>query len=68
MPVHALASVESFEPVELGEAEVVGIVRLPFDLVDDPSTEALMIAGPDFADGRLPAGSMLGTIVWLHLR
>ena len=34
--------------VELGEAEIVGIVRLPFDLVDDPSTEALMIAGPDF--------------------
>ena len=68
VPVRALASVESFEPVELGEAEIVGIVRLPFDLVDDPSTEALMIAGPDFADGMLPAGSMLGTIVWLHLR
>ncbi len=67
VPVNAIESVESLEPVELGEAEVVGIVRLPFDLVDDPSTEALMVTGPDFAAGALPAGSTLGTIVWLHL-
>ena len=68
VPVRALESVEAFEHVELGEAEIVGIVRLPFDLIDDPSTQALMIAGPDFAAGMLPAGSTLGTIIWLHLR
>ena len=66
-PMHALEELESFELVELGEAEVVGIARLPFDLVDDPSTDALMVAGPEFASGRLPDGAMLGSIVWLHL-
>ena len=66
-PMHALEELESFELVELGEAEVVGITRLPFDLVDDPSTDALMVAGPEFASGRLPDGAMLGSVVWLHL-
>ena len=53
----ALASVESFEQVTVGDVEVVGIVRLPFDLVDDPSSEALVLASPGLPVERLPDGA-----------
>ena len=66
-PVEGLVSIESFERVQLGDAEVVGIVRLPFDLVDDPSTDALAVAGPDFGGGSLADAAEIGTILWLRL-
>jgi hypothetical protein len=66
-PVHAIADFESFDQTPLGEAEVVGITRLPFDLVDDPSTHALIIGGPDFGAGMIPPGANIGTILWLHV-
>jgi hypothetical protein len=66
-PVHAIADLQSFEKIPLGEAEVVGITRLPFDLVDDPSTHALIVGGPDFGGGMIPAGAHIGTILLLHL-
>ena len=50
-PLSGLVSFESWEARQLGEATIVGIVRTPFDLVDDPSTESLVIAGPGFLDG-----------------
>jgi ABC-type lipoprotein release transport system permease subunit len=66
-PVEGLVSVESFERVQLGDAVVVGIVRLPFDLVDDPSTDALAVAGPDFGGGSLANAAGIGTVLWLRL-
>ena len=51
----------------LGDVEVVGIVRLPFDLVDDPSTDALVLAPPGEWVERLPDGATIGTIALLHL-
>ncbi len=65
--MHALVGIESLELVELGDAEVVGITRLPFDLVDDPATQTLVVAGPEFASAGLPDGAMLGSNLWLHL-
>ena len=50
-PLSGLVSFGSWDARPLGEATIVGIVRTPFDLVDDPSTESFAIAGPDFLEG-----------------
>ena len=57
-------------PESIGEATIVGVVRLPTDLIADPSNLGTAIGGPSFLDGRwrdrLPAGSIL--FVHLHDR
>ncbi len=66
-PLTGLVSMESFETRSLGDATVVGVVRTPFDLVDDPTTEHLVMAGPGFLDGRWRELARPGTILWLGL-
>ena len=66
-PLSGLVSFDSWEARQLGEATIVGIVRTPFDLVHDPSTEFLVIAGPGFLDGGWTELARPGTILFLHL-
>ena len=66
-PLSGLVSFDSWEARPLGEATIVGIVRTPFDLVHDPSTEHLVIAGPGFLDGDWTELARPGTILFLHL-
>ena len=66
-PLSGLISFGSWEARQLGEATIVGIVRTPFDLVHDPSTEHLVIAGPGFLDGGWTELARPGTILFLHL-
>jgi hypothetical protein len=66
-PLSGLVSFGSWDSRALGEATIVGIVRTPFDLVDDPSTESFAIAGPGFLDGEWRELARPGTILWLHL-
>ena len=66
-PLSGLVSFDSWEARQLGEATIVGIVRTPFDLVHDPSTEHLVIAGPGFLDGGWTELARPGTILFLHL-
>ena len=62
-PLSGLVSFDSWEARPLGEATIVGIVRTPFDLVNDPSTESLVIAGPGFLDGDWKEFARPGTIL-----
>ena len=66
-PLTGLVSFDSWEARPVGEATIVGIVRTPFDLVDDPSTESFAIAGPRFIEGDWGELARPGTILWLHL-
>jgi hypothetical protein len=66
-PLSGLVSFESWDTRPLGEATIVGIVRTPFDLVDDPSTESFAIAGPGLLEGDWGELARPGTILWLHL-
>ena len=66
-PLSGLVSFGSWEARQLGEATIVGIVRTPFDLVHDPSTEHLVIAGPGFLDGGWTELARPGTILFLHV-
>jgi ABC-type lipoprotein release transport system permease subunit len=66
-PLSGLVSFESWEARQLGEATIVGIVRTPFDLVHDPSTESLVMAGPALLDGGWTDLARPGTILWLHV-
>ena len=66
-PLSGLVSFDSWEARPLGEATIVGIVRTPFDLVDDPSTESFAIAGPRLIEGDWGGLARPGTILWLHL-
>ena len=68
VPLSGLVSFGSWDARPLGEATIVGIVRTPFDLVDDPSTESFAIAGPEFLEGDWGELARPGTILWLHLR
>jgi FtsX-like permease family len=65
--VHALRSIEDFDTERIGEAVVVGVVRLPFDLADDPSVDSLALAGPSFLDGAWRSVGGVGQILWLRL-
>ena len=67
VPLSGLVSFGSSDARPLGEATIVGIVRTPFDLVDDPSTESFAIAGPGFLEGDWGELARPGTILWLHL-
>jgi hypothetical protein len=60
-------SMESFEAKPLGDVHVVGIVRLVFDLVDDPSSESFAISGPSLLDGRWREAATIGSILWVQL-
>jgi ABC-type lipoprotein release transport system permease subunit len=66
-PLSGLVSFGSWDVRQLGEATIVGIVRTPFDLVHDPSTESLIIAGPRFLDGHWNEFARPGTILWVHV-
>ena len=66
-PLSGLVSFGSWEARQLGDATIVGIVRTPFDLVHDPSTEHLVIAGPGFLDGGWTELARPGTILFLHV-
>ncbi|MGI9051732.1 MAG: FtsX-like permease family protein [Ilumatobacteraceae bacterium] len=65
--ISGVAETVSFETFQLGQAEIVGIVRLSLDLVDDPSSEAFAIAGPSFLDGRWREAAAIGSILWVRL-
>jgi FtsX-like permease family len=54
-------------PEPIGEATIVGVVRLPTDLIADPSNQGTAIAGPSFLDGRWRAQLPAGSILFVHL-
>ena len=51
----------------LGEAEIVGIVRLSFDLVDETVFGRLRHRRAVFVDGRWQQLASIGSIVWISL-
>ena len=54
-------------PESIGEATIVGVVRLPTDLIADPSNQGTAIGGPSFLDGRWRARLPAGSILFVHL-
>jgi ABC-type lipoprotein release transport system permease subunit len=62
----ALADLED-EAASIGDAEVVGIVRLSEDLVDNPNAQLVILAGPTLAGGRWQRAETPGRILSLHL-
>ena len=64
--VTALPCLECDE-TSIGEATVVGIVRLTEDLVDDPAPQLTILAGPTLVDGRWREAEQPGTILSLHV-
>jgi len=67
VPLSGFVDFESFEPSPFGEATIVGVVRLVFDLVEDPASESFLIAGPDLLEGGWRDAAQVGTILWLHV-
>ena len=66
VPLSALECLEC-EAVSIGDAVVVGIVRLSEDLVDDPGGQLVVLAGPTLAGGRWQRAEQPGTILSLHI-
>ena len=66
LPVTALPCLEC-EETSIGEASVVGIVRLTEDLVDDPAPQLTILAGTTLLDGRWREAEQPGTILSLHV-
>src|SRR3954469_18483806 len=67
VPLSSIACVATCPQKPDGEAEVVGVVRLPPDPPHDPSTGGLALAGPSFLGGRWRSALQVGTLSWLHL-
>ena len=55
------------EEVSIGDALVVGVVRLSEDLIDDPGTQLIVLAGPALAGGRWREAEQPGTILSLQV-
>ncbi|HEX2785339.1 MAG TPA: FtsX-like permease family protein [Ilumatobacteraceae bacterium] len=56
------------EPVTVaGEVTITGVVRLANDVADDPTTNGLFLAPPDFIDGTWAKQAHPGMFVWLYL-
>ena len=66
VPLSALECLEC-EAVSIGDAVVVGIIRLSEDLVDDPGGQLVVLAGPTLAGGRWQRAEQPGTILSLHI-
>jgi putative ABC transport system permease protein len=54
-------------PEPIGEVTIVGVVRLPPDLVDDPTVEALTLAGSSLLGGRWRDYPRPAAVTWIHL-
>jgi ABC-type lipoprotein release transport system permease subunit len=65
--LESIACVARCGPEPAGEASIVGVVRLPPDLTNDPSSTAFALAGPNFLEGRWRSAMRPGTLLWLHL-
>src|SRR5262245_8181423 len=68
VPLESIGCVASCRPKPAGQAVIVGVVRLPPDLTNDPTTGDLALASPNFLDGRWKTALRPGTLLWLHLR
>jgi hypothetical protein len=55
------------EQIPIGDATIVGVVRLGVDLQRDPTTELITLAGPSFAEGRWGQGVRPGIILSIRL-
>ncbi len=67
VPLSGLVSFGTEETRPLDVATIVGIVRIDSDLVDSPSDDSYLIAGPGFLDGAWRELARPGTILWLRL-
>jgi predicted lysophospholipase L1 biosynthesis ABC-type transport system permease subunit len=67
VPLSALACMEGCDPVDIGDADVVGIVRLHDDLVTEEAPMLYVLAGPDLAGGRWREADQPGTILSLQV-
>ena len=67
VPITALPCFDDCDPVSIGDAVVVGLVRLSEDLIDDPGTQLTILAGPALADGRWREAEQAGTILSVHV-
>ena len=54
-------------PEPIGAVTIVGVARLPPDLVDDPTVEALTLAGSSLLDGRWRDYPRPAAVTWIHL-
>lgn len=68
VPLRAIGCFVGCPPEVIGEATIVGVVRLATDLVADPTSQGLTLAGPSFLDGRWRAYPRPDSATWLHLR
>jgi ABC-type lipoprotein release transport system permease subunit len=67
VPLSALPCLEGCPSEPVGAATVVGIVRLPTDIVGDPSVTGVVIAAPALLDGRWRDYARLPTWLGIHL-
>ncbi len=54
-------------PEPIGAVTIVGVARLPPDLVDNPTVEALTLAGSSLLDGRWRDYPRPAAVTWIHL-
>ena len=66
VPLNALPCMECAAE-HIGDAEVVGIVRLNEDVIEDPAGQLIVLAGPELADGRWRLATQPGTILSVHV-
>jgi len=55
------------EPFPIGEATVVGVVRLAFDLIEAAAVNRIFLAGPELLDGAWREAASPGTILFLDV-
>jgi len=67
VPLRALRCYEC-DPEPVGDATIVGVVRLATDLIEDPQLTGLAIAGPKFLDGRWEQLARPGSWIGIHAR
>ena len=67
VPLIALGCVAGCPPEKVGDATIVGIVRLPTDIAGDPSVPGVVIAEPSVLDGRWRSLARLPSWLGVHL-
>ena len=67
VPMLARPCFDVCEQIPIGDATVVGVVRLGVDLQRDPTTDLVTLAGPSFAEGRWRQGARPGVILSIRL-
>jgi hypothetical protein len=67
VPLIALGCLAGCPPEKVGDATIVGVVRLPTDIAGDPSVPGVVIAEPGVLDGGWRSLARLPTWLGVHL-